>query len=205
MARRLRQLARLPVTELRGVGPKKADSLAQMEIETVLDLLTHYPLRYVDRTEQKAIRDMQVGEEAMVLATVRRVQSRRTRQGGRSLVTVDVSDGRGYLTCTFFNQPWRAKQLTAGTEAVFFGKLDLYRGKRQMTNPVVDLIGTKTGRIVPIYPQSEKAGLTTWEIGDWVAEALERAGDFDEPLDEELLERLDLAGRSWAMHQIHEP
>ena len=74
-----------------------------------------------------------------------------------------------------------------------------------MTNPVVDLIGTKTGKIVPIYPQSEKAGLTTWEIGDWVAEALERAGDFDEPLDEELLDRLDLAGRSWAMHQIHEP
>src|SRR5947208_16031952 len=98
MARRLRQLARLPVTELRGVGPKKADSLAQMEIETVLDLLTHYPLRYVDRTEQKAIKDMAVGDQATVLATVRRVQSRRTRQG-RTLVTVDVTDGKSYLAC----------------------------------------------------------------------------------------------------------
>ena len=33
-----------------------------------------------------------------------------------------------------------------------------------MTNPVVDLIGDRTGRIVPIYPQSEKADLNTWEI-----------------------------------------
>ena len=37
-----------------------------------------------------------------------------------------------------------------------------------MTNPVVDLIGDRTGRIVPVYPQSEKAGLTTWEIAGWV-------------------------------------
>ena len=46
-----------------------------------------------------------------------------------------------------------------------------------MTNPVVDLIGDRTGRIVPIYPQSEKAALTTWEIAGWVerrARALRR-------------------------------
>ncbi len=43
-----------------------------------------------------------------------------------------------------------------------------------MANPVVDLIGDRTGRIVPIYPQSEKAQLTTWEIAGWVENALER-------------------------------
>ena len=43
-----------------------------------------------------------------------------------------------------------------------------------MTNPVVDLIGDRTGRIVPIYPQSEKAQITTWELAGWVENALER-------------------------------
>ena len=43
-----------------------------------------------------------------------------------------------------------------------------------MTNPIVDLIGDRTGRIVPIYPQSEKAALSTWEIAGWVEDALER-------------------------------
>jgi ATP-dependent DNA helicase RecG len=204
VARRLGRLAKEPVTSLRGIGPKKADALAQMDIHTVLDLLTHYPLRHIDRTKERLIRDLEVGEEAMVLATVRRVQFVRSRKGPPR-VTVDISDGKSYLTCTFFNQPWRAKQLTAGTEAVFFGKLDVYRGKRQMTNPVVDLVGNRTGRIVPVYPQSEKAGLSTWEIGEWVEEALDRAGEFAEPLDEALLDRLDLPGRSWAMHHIHAP
>src|SRR5205085_7672146 len=142
MARRLSQLASLPVTVLNGVGAKKAEALAEMEIHTVLDLLTHYPRRYLDRTEQKAIRDLQVGEEALVLGTVKRVNARRTRQG-RALVEVDIFDGSSYLKVTFFNQGWRAKQLSVGTEAAFFGKLDVYRGRRQMTNPVVDRIGTR--------------------------------------------------------------
>src|SRR2546423_8556986 len=154
-----------------------------MEIETVLDLLTHYPRRYLDRTQQATIRDLTVGDEAMVLATVKRVQSRRTRQR-RPLVEIDVFDGTSYLKCTFFNQPWRAKQLAVGREAIFFGRVDSYKGRRQMTNPVVDLIGDKTGRIIPVYPQSEKAGLTTWDLAPIVNEALDRARQFADPLPE---------------------
>jgi ATP-dependent DNA helicase RecG len=204
MARRLAQLARIPVLELEGVGPKKSEALAAMEIEHVLDLLTHYPRRYLDRTQQAAIKDLKVGDEAMVLATVKRVQSRRTRQR-RSLVEVDVFDGTSYLRCTFFNQPWRAKQLKEGTDAVFFGKVESFRGRRQMTSPVVDLIGNRTGRIVPIYPQSDKAGLTTWELSEWVDEALRRASDFAEPLSQEWRDRLDVVDRTWAFRQIHGP
>ncbi|HEX2272424.1 MAG TPA: DNA helicase RecG, partial [Acidimicrobiales bacterium] len=128
MSRRLSQLAEIPVTVLAGVGPKKAEALAALDIHTVLDLLTHYPRRYLDRTRQAAIRDLKTGEEALVLATVKRVASRRTRQR-RALVEVDVFDGSSYLHCVFFNQPWRARQLSVGTQAVFFGKLEAYRGR----------------------------------------------------------------------------
>ncbi len=76
------------------------------------------------------------------------VRTRRTRQG-RALVELDVDDGTGALRVVFFNQAWRAKQLPVGTEALFFGKLDSYRGKRQFTNPVVDLVGNRTGRDRP--------------------------------------------------------
>jgi ATP-dependent DNA helicase RecG len=204
MSRRLSQLAALPVTVLNGVGAKKAESLAEIDIHTVLDLLTHYPRRYLDRTDQKAIRDLQVGEEALVLGTVKRVNARRTRQG-RALVEVDIFDGSSYLKVTFFNQGWRAKQLSVGTEAAFFGKVDIYRGRRQMTNPVVDLVGTRTGRIVPMYPQSEKAGLTSYDFEPWINEALERAGVLVDPLPEAWRDRLDVVDRTWALNQIHNP
>jgi ATP-dependent DNA helicase RecG len=204
VARRLTQLAVIPVTELAGVGPKKAEGLTELGIETVLDLLMHYPRRYIDRTNEALIRDMVVGEEAMVLGTVKRVEARRTRQR-RALVQVDVTDGSGYLRCTFFNQPWREKQLKPGTQAVFYGKLDVFQGRKQMTNPVVDLIGDRTGRIVPIYPQSEKAQLTTWEIGGWVEEALRRAGTLDDPVPGWVLDRFDLVDRDAALRGIHVP
>ena len=202
--RRLSQLAAIPVAELKGVGEKKADGLAAMEITTVLDLLTHYPRRYLDRTNQARIADLKVGESALVLATVKRVQARRTRQR-QSMVEVDVFDGSSYLHCVFFNQPWRAKQLTAGTEAVFYGKLDVYKGRRQMSSPVVDLVGDRTGRIVPVYPQSDKAGLSTWELAGFIEEALARAGPFADPLPGEWRDRLDVADRTWAFRSIHNP
>jgi ATP-dependent DNA helicase RecG len=204
VTRRLYKLADVPVTELRGIGTQRAKDLGDMGIETVLDLVTHYPRRYLDRTQQASIGELKVGEEASVLAHVRRVTARRTR-GGRSLVQVEVSDGSGYLRCTFFNQPWRAKQLSAGTQAVFFGRLEVFQGRKQMTSPVVDLIGDRTGRIVPIYPQSEKSGVMTWELAKWMDEALERAGELVDPLPEEWKDRLDLQDRTWSMHEIHNP
>jgi len=205
VSRTLAKLNELDVGILNGVGPKKLEALHALEIETVLDLLMHYPRRYIDRTEQRAIRDLVIGEEAMVLATVKRVRLVPARNRGRGRVEIDVFDGSSYLACTFFNQPWRAKQLTAGTEAVFFGKVDMYRGKRQMANPVVDLVGDKTGKIVPVYPQSEKAAVSTWELGEFIAEALERAGQFADPLPENVRDELDMVDRTWAMQQIHAP
>ncbi|MGK2957188.1 MAG: ATP-dependent DNA helicase RecG [Acidimicrobiales bacterium] len=204
MSRTLSQLGTVAVTELAGVGPKKAESLASVGITSVLDLLMHYPRRYLDRTNEARIGDAPVGEEAMVLGIVRKVQSRRTRNR-RTIVQIDVSDGSGYLRCTFFNQPWRERQLTEGTNAVFFGKVEMFQSRKQMTNPVVDLIGDRTGRIVPIYPQSDKAQLTTWEIGGWVEEALRRAGDFQDPVPEHLLDRFNLVARTKAIHGIHLP
>ncbi|HEY5156175.1 MAG TPA: DNA helicase RecG, partial [Acidimicrobiales bacterium] len=78
MARRLAQLASLPVTELEGVGDKRAEALAKLDLRSVLDLLTYYPRRYLDRTNERRIDELDVGEEAMVLATVKAVTARRT-------------------------------------------------------------------------------------------------------------------------------
>ncbi|HUD18272.1 MAG TPA: ATP-dependent DNA helicase RecG, partial [Acidimicrobiales bacterium] len=97
------------------------------------------------------------------------------------------------------------KQLPVGTEALFFGKLDTYRGKRQFTNPVVDLVGNRTGRIVPIYPTSEKTGIAGWEYGEWISEALRRAGELADPLPGRWRSELGLMDRTTAFRAIHAP
>jgi ATP-dependent DNA helicase RecG len=210
--RRLAQLDEIPVDRLRSVGPRRAAALDAVGIRTVLDLLFTFPRRYHDRSRQADLSDLAVGDEAVVLAEVRAVRARRTRQG-RALVEVDVEDQTSAMTVTFFNQAWRAKQLAVGVQALFFGTLDAYRGQRRMVNPVVDVLvgvdgdaraATRTMRVIPVYPASPKAGLTSWELSRACAEALERAGDFADPL-AELAAGQGLVDRTTAMRGIHEP
>ena len=202
----LRELDALGVERLKGVGGKKRDGLAVLGIHSVLDMLFHYPRRYVDRTREARIADLAPGEEGMFVGEVQSISSRRVR-GGRAMVEARVTDGSGTMKVTFFNQGWRERQLPIGTRAVFYGKVDEFRGARQLTNPVVDLVGDRTGRILPIYPQSEKAKLSTWELADWVAESLRRIAPrgLADPVPVTVLDAHDLIGRQDAMAAIHAP
>jgi len=200
----LSKLAGIAVSALSGVGPRHRQALEALGVTTVADLITHYPRKYIDRTNQRSIAELKDSEQAMALVRVRKVTSRRTRSG-RNLVEVDFSDGTGYLRASFFNQPWRTRQLSEGAQVVVFGTVERYRGRLQMTNPVVDLIGDKTGRIVSIYPQSEKAGVSTWQLAQWVSQALERSRPIDDPIPSDLLGRLGMGSREWAFSQIHHP
>jgi ATP-dependent DNA helicase RecG len=218
---------------LETLGAKKAEALAEWGVDTVLDLLTTFPIRYIDRTRQVDVADLadwHGDEEVVVLATVRRTNLRRPpggpRRGGpaRARVEVDVYDRSGELRIVFFNQPWRAKQLTPGTEALFSGKPSDFRGTRQLVNPVVDVLvmgdadaGGEAGapgaptaprrtlRVIPVYPQSAKSGLNSVEIGTWIGEALRRSGEFADPLPEAWRGRLGLLERTEAMRGIHLP
>src|SRR3984957_5735377 len=196
--RTLGHLPELPVDRVNRIGTKRSEALFSLGIESVVDLVMHYPRRYIDRTRQSEVAGMQVGEESVVVAEVRSSHVRRIR-GGRVLVELDVKDETGLLRVVFFNQAWRAKQLPVGTNALFFGKLDTYRGKRQFAN----LVGNRTGRIVPIYPTSEASGIAGWEFGEWVGEALWRARPLHDPLPSSVLRELGLVGRSEAFAGIH--
>ena len=202
----LRDLDALAVTVLRNENRKRAASLAEMEINSVLDLLQHYPFRYNDRTKQARIADLAPDEDVFVEGLVERSSARRIRQR-RALVEVIISDETGRLKLTFFNQPWQERELQRGRRVVVYGRPKPYRGSLQMTNPVVDLVGDRTGRFFPVYTQSEKSGLTTWDIGKFVEQALNRCrprGILD-PVPAAVLRRFDFVGRHTALDGIHRP
>ncbi len=209
----LRELASHRVTELRAVGDKLRAGLAEMGIETVLDLLEHYPRRYLDRTERAEIHELAIGDEATVDGQVQSSHGHRTRDRKRTIVNAKIYDGTGLLEIVFFNQAWRERQLKVGTQVSVFGKVESYRGKRQMTNPVVDVLADPeansdvTGTIVPVYPQSGKAEVHTWQLRRAVASCLQRteARGFADPLGVALRADHDLVDRSRAYNDIHRP
>ena len=202
----LHGLADIDVEVLKGVGEKRKESLAEYGITNVLELLMNYPRKWVDRTNEARVSDLVAGQEALVIVEVRKV-SKFTTKNRRTVVTIQVGDESGRLTAVFFNQPWRERQLKVGLQVAMFGKPDLYRGVLQMSNPLVDLIGDRTGRIVPIYPQSEKTQVSTWELATWVENALERCRErgLSDPVPTELINRLELVDRTAALWGIHFP
>ncbi|MGH2672042.1 MAG: ATP-dependent DNA helicase RecG [Actinomycetota bacterium] len=195
-------------TGLRAKGPPAADVLAGIEIRTVRDLLHHYPRRYIDRSQVSRIGELRVGQSATVIARVKRVNKRQTRNR-RSMVTVTLTDGSGYLDLTFFNQPWIASAYRAGHEVAVSGVAQLYRGRLQLANQEVELLRgdeqdlVHTGRITPVHRATE--GITTRTVRELVWRALEQVPQIADPLPHAIVHAESLQEFDRAIRRIHFP
>ena len=113
------------------VGEKTAKVLAdQLGLISVGDLLRHYPRRYVVRGELTDIESLIEGEEVTIVAKIESAKVRRIPGRKGSILDVIVTDGRAKLGLTFFNQPWREKDMKEGRSGLFAGKVGIFKGKR---------------------------------------------------------------------------
>ena len=208
----------VPVSELdfvraipaRGQGKKRVGSLAERltdyGVESVYDLLSVIPHRYMDRSKQVPIRDLRVGEKVAFLARVTDVGM---YDRVKRMVRIRVADGTGDMTITFFNQAWMAFRFRKGDEVVVYGKVDVWSGGgrtvKQMTNPTMDPVGDDPAMIVPVYPQSEKSKVSTWDLHGAAMEAVRRLGGLQDPMPEDLKTEHALMGRLDAFREVHAP
>jgi ATP-dependent DNA helicase RecG len=196
-----------PVSDLPGVGDRIAERLHGIGLRTLGDLLDHLPRTYIDRRDMRTIGDLRVGAEGTVLATVKSSKVDRIR-GNKTRVTITISDGTGYVDCVWWNQEWRAKTLTEGTEAAFSGKVKAFRGRPQMDSPAYDLLRSSgesvhTGRIVPIYPATERVSATM--LRRLLHEAFRRLGRVPDPLPAMLRADRNLLSKDVATKLVHFP
>jgi ATP-dependent DNA helicase RecG len=201
-------------TPLRQVlGGRAAAALEKgLDLHTVGELLRHYPRRYAERGELTDLAEVRVGDQVTVLAEVRRVHRRPMRNRRGSLLEVIVGDGRRTLTLTFFNQPWRERDLVVGRTGLFAGKVTAFRGARQLNSPDYELLGDGSdgeaveefaGALIPVYPAA--AGLPSWTIARCVRLALDVVEPPTDPLPDGLRGRYGLVDLGTALHDLHRP
>ena len=202
----LRDLDQLGLERIKGVGEKTQAALESFGITSVLDLVETYPRRYIDRSNMATIAGLEMGVDTFVMVHVVSSRSMRTKNG-KVMVTITVGDDTGKMSLTFFNQAWREKQLQPGMEVAVFGKAEMYRNYLQMTNPVVDRVGDQTGGIVPIYPQSEKSRITSWDLARFIKDALEKCGPrgINDPVPVDIIAAHGFMSRGDALRGIHMP
>nr|WP_314982271.1 ATP-dependent DNA helicase RecG [uncultured Stomatobaculum sp.] len=197
-----------PVTELRGVGPKTAASLKQMGINTMADLLRHYPLRFVNYpeiTEIAALTDEEVGNPIAVHAEAVRELVRRA--GTRvQLCTGTFSDGSGEMLATWYHMPYLRNTLRPGRRAVLFGKLNANGKRFELQQPQIftaEQYEKLLHRPVPQYALPKGIGEKTF--ASLMEQALALSPPLTDWLPERFLERYELLPEDRAVREIHRP
>jgi ATP-dependent DNA helicase RecG len=199
---------------LKSVGPSRARSLSRLGIETVGDLLSHYPRRYFDRSSAVPIRSLRPGQDVTVLGEILTASERRTRRGG-SLLTVTVGDDTGVVFCVWFNQKFLLKQFKSGRKLMVSGVVQMHGGRAQMAHPDFEVFetgsqdkesgpGLHTGRMVPVYGLT--SGVGQYWLRGLVHQALTRMQDLHvDSVPDYLCAAHGFPGRRQALEDIHFP
>ncbi|WP_433721553.1 ATP-dependent DNA helicase RecG [Actinoplanes sp. CA-051413] len=200
------------------LGAAKAKALAtHLDLHTAGDLIYHFPRRYDERGEHTDMRKLEVGEQVTLLAQVKSTTVRPMRQRRGNMLEITIGDGSGAtLTCTFFNQAWRERELRTGRWGLFAGKVTDFRGKRQLNGPAYQLLKADAtqdeaaeeieefaGALIPVYPAA--AAVPTWTIARYVREVLETFQPPDDPLPGTVRASRNLIGIGKALREIHRP
>ena len=193
-----------PVTDLRGVGPARAEVFRKLGIFTLYDLLAYFPRDYEDRTNPIEIAQLQPGVPACFEAMAVSQPVLRRIGKGRDVTNLTVADETGKLTLHYFNQPYIKTQLHYGERYYFYGTLS--EQGMQMANPAfeaADRPGAVTNRLLPVYPLT--AGLSNRTLCACIRQALSEAGALPELLPETVRERYGLCGVTEAYTSVHMP
>jgi len=201
------------VADLPGVGTFYKLKLKRLGIETVEDLIYHFPFRYDDFSKVEEIRDVKPGEKLSIQGVIWQIKNIRTRFG-KFITTAQVADPSGVVDVIWFNQPYLTKNLKAGTPISLSGKVDTSGPRPKLMSPAYEIIRPQspvvgeqtlhTGRLVPIYPETEGVS-SKWlrgKIAQILPQYLKTQKDF---LPKDIMSRQKLINLDFALSKIHFP
>lgn len=192
--------------------------------QTVKELLWHLPRKYTKRGELTPLNTLPVGENVTIIAQVLDVKKHTMQARGGTILSVRVTDGTGFMSLTFFNQPWRAAELLPGKQGQFSGKVKSYRGQLQLQNPEYQLFeseaeslaaGADTAKLaqaralaysrkpVPLYPAT--GSLPSWAIAKAITQTLEKLSTQADPLPQNITIAENLLDYDSALRLAHLP
>ena len=217
-----------PVAAVLGANKKVDKFVKGLRLETVGDLLRHFPRRYLNTADLTKVDDLREGDYLTVVGEIVRSDvkdytDRRTGRRASRLETVLGTDGPRLQMTFFAKNPrvthWQARRLAPGTRGVFMGKVGSFRGTWQLTNPQLVLFGDAGAEdteaaeammtveeltaLFPIYPLT--AGLESWEVMRAVRFARAVVDDVPEVVPDDIRSTYDVIGARQAFDWIHAP
>ena len=202
-----------PLQFIKGVGPKRADLLKKINLETVSDALFYLPFRYEDRTQVKKITELVPDETASFFGKV--VDAGTIRIGRRrKIFEALVQDDSGFVRVKWFqfNEAYMTEKIKAGRKLIFSGKPTHNKrgGGLEVIHPNTEIQSDESsesleiGRIVPVYHSTE--GLHLKSLRTIMKNVVDDYKNLvDEFLPEKIIRRYKFPTRSKALQRAHFP
>ncbi|MBI2669868.1 MAG: ATP-dependent DNA helicase RecG [Candidatus Yanofskybacteria bacterium] len=216
-----------PIEKLARVGPRFSTRLKKLGIKTVRDLLWHFPARYEDYSKLSLISDVNsVGQMVSIAGKIADIELTRSWRRHMTIINATIKDKSGLIHAVWFNQPYITDALKVGTFVSLSGKTSLDKNGLYLSSPSYEKIDSSThnlkpitynlvhtGRLVPIYPETE--GLTSkymrFLIKPLLAQISAQGGSasggksISDPLPLELLTKYNFPALAYALQAIHFP
>ncbi|HEV2129864.1 MAG TPA: ATP-dependent DNA helicase RecG [Longimicrobiaceae bacterium] len=200
-----------PAQFLKGVGPKRAQTLARLGLLTARDVLYHVPRRYEDASTVKPIVTLEPGVDATVIGRVFSAGVLPTRKGLRIFQAV-VRDESGSIECSWPGQPYLERLIRKGDRLLLSGPVRFFHG-RQLQPREYTLLSREgeeeeeqRGEVFPVYPATE--GLSQRQIRKLIGENLDdliEAVAEEECFSPDLLRQVELPTLAAALRALHRP
>ncbi|MBQ6401194.1 MAG: ATP-dependent DNA helicase RecG [Firmicutes bacterium] len=192
-----------PITTLKGVGPKKAEALTHLHIETLEDLIMLFPRDYQDRRTLTRIGEMEENSTVAIMGRLERVTQNYYQRGRKQALRLYISDGSGGTQILFFHARYLLNYFKTGEDYAFFGRVTRGRSGLQMVHPDFCRAEDWEQGILPVYPLTK--GLTQKELRAWQRQVSPLISDMEDYLDEDFRKRNKLVGLSDAIRTMHNP
>ncbi len=209
-----------PIRYVKSVGPKRAEQLAKLDINTVHDLVLYFPFRHQDYSKVKKISNIQAGETVTLIGQIKQISTNYTQsQQQRTIQKATLTDSSGELNLIWFNQPYLKKALNPPILLAVSGEAKakgnqiqlihpdyeiLAKGKRALSLKSEDPETINTGRLVPVYQTT--AGVTNKYLRKIIYRVLPQINkELKEFLPSSIKNKHQLVSRRQAVEKIHFP
>ncbi|OHA20319.1 MAG: hypothetical protein A2836_03005 [Candidatus Taylorbacteria bacterium RIFCSPHIGHO2_01_FULL_45_63] len=191
----------------------------KLHIETVGDLLYHFPTRYGDTSEMRSIATLKKGDVAVLFGTISNLKTSKAYYKKIPMGEGKISDDTGSIKAIWFHQPYLAKMIAEGALVRAEGKVSERKGELYLSNPKIETVpklpiavgsslfgkNDENHALYPIYPESR--GVTS----NWMYHAIQKifkSGLLDtipDEIPEPILKKYNLPKRKTALVWIHAP
>lgn len=189
-----------PITDIKGIGPKKAENIYRLGINNLGDSLDLYPRSYEDLRNVKDIFEIQNEEKCLVRGVVTKSSFGRGF-GRKRTLHVCVEDKTGRLDVIFFMAGFM--KFEQGAVYNFYGKCKVEGSKVTMFHPTYSKYEGEEGGILPVYPLTR--GITQKDIRNLTKTALVHIDELNETLPSNVVKDAKLCSNAYAISNIHYP